>query len=74
MGDTILDFISNGRNGSVMGNRHPYMAPHGVYPCKGNDRWIAIAVENEKQWLALSQIIDQRFWTDRNEFASMDYR
>ena len=74
MGDVILDFISNGRNGSVMGNRHPYMAPHGVYPCKGNDRWIAIAVENDKQWLALSYIIDQRVWTDRVEFASMNSR
>ena len=48
MGDAILDYEVNGRNGRIMGNRHPYHAPHGVYCCKGDDKWIAIGIENDE--------------------------
>ena len=33
-----------------VGNRDPNFAPHGVYPCAGADRWIAIVCENDAQW------------------------
>ena len=44
-GTTILDWSANGRIWSRYGNRSPYKAaaPHGVYPCAGEDRWLAIA-------------------------------
>ena len=35
------------------GNRYPHMAPHGCHPCKGEDRWVAIAVETGEEWQAL---------------------
>jgi crotonobetainyl-CoA:carnitine CoA-transferase CaiB-like acyl-CoA transferase len=35
------------------GNRDEHMAPHGVYPCQGDDRWIAIAVQDDAAWQAL---------------------
>ena len=47
VGDAMLDYIANGRNAHPMGNRHPYLAPHGVYPCEGEDKWIAITTEND---------------------------
>ena len=28
-------------------NSDPLMAPHGVYPCAGDDEWCAIAVEDD---------------------------
>ena len=31
-------------------NSDPTMCPHGVFPCQGNDQWIAIACENDTQW------------------------
>jgi len=52
-----------------MGNASIFAAPHDCYPCKGEDRWCAIAVENDEQWAALAQILggeigaDQRFKT-----------
>ena len=70
MGDTILDFLANGRNGGVMGNRHPCFAPHGVYRCRGEDQWIAIAVENGDQWHGLSQCMDNPAWTREDSFAN----
>lgn len=69
MGDAILDFVANNRNGSLKGNRHPYFAPHGVYPCKGDDKWIAIAVENDQQWLSLSRVMGNPSWAEDDKFS-----
>lgn len=40
------------------GNDHPAAAPHGVYPCAGEDRWCAIAVTTDAQWTALASLLD----------------
>ncbi|MGH0038430.1 MAG: CaiB/BaiF CoA transferase family protein [Myxococcota bacterium] len=37
-----------------MGNRSEWWAPHGIYPCAGQDRWVAIAVRDEHAWRALA--------------------
>lgn len=39
------------------GNDHPRMAPHGVYPAAGEDRWVSIAVSDDEERQALAQII-----------------
>ncbi|MFY0633251.1 MAG: CoA transferase [Vannielia sp.] len=36
-------------------NTDPLMHPHGVFPCRGDDRWIAIACENDQQRAALTE-------------------
>ena len=41
------------------GNRHPDMAPHGCYPCEGDDRWLTIAVRNDSEWQRLCTAIGQ---------------
>jgi benzylsuccinate CoA-transferase BbsF subunit len=37
LGEAMMDYALNGRVARPIGNRHPSMAPHGVYPCRGND-------------------------------------
>jgi benzylsuccinate CoA-transferase BbsF subunit len=49
----LLDYQANGRIATHNGNRLSYAAPHGAYPCRGNDRWCAIAVFDDQQWQAL---------------------
>jgi crotonobetainyl-CoA:carnitine CoA-transferase CaiB-like acyl-CoA transferase len=49
----LLDRQMNGRDGRRHGNRHPSMAPHNVYPCKGDDAWVSIAVGSDRDWAAL---------------------
>jgi crotonobetainyl-CoA:carnitine CoA-transferase CaiB-like acyl-CoA transferase len=34
-------------------NRSPAGSPAGVYPCLGEDRWVAIAVAGDRSWAAL---------------------
>ncbi|MFN8533336.1 MAG: CoA transferase [Dehalococcoidia bacterium] len=38
-------------------NRHPHLVPHGVYRCRGNDRWVAIACERDDDWGRLAKTI-----------------
>ncbi len=50
-----------------MGNRDPLMAPHNLFRCAGDDRWVSIACATEEQWAALSRLLgiedDARFGT-----------
>ena len=53
IGTGVLDFAFNSRRTLRIGNRHPVWSPHGVYPCQGHDQWVAIAVRDQSDWLAL---------------------
>lgn len=41
-----------------MGNRGPYAAPQGLYPCRGEENWLAVAVETDAQWDGLRSALD----------------
>jgi crotonobetainyl-CoA:carnitine CoA-transferase CaiB-like acyl-CoA transferase len=53
-GDAIMDFTLNGTLRGSDGNRHPEMAPHGVYPCRGGD-WLRLAVSSDRAWGAVAE-------------------
>ncbi|EFK95378.1 Formyl-coenzyme A transferase [sediment metagenome] len=71
----LLDFLVNRRVGRRMGNRLPpyarAAAPHGVYPCKGEDRWCAIAVFTEDEWVHFVKAIGCPDWTKDPRFATI---
>jgi len=41
-----------------MGNIDEIMAPHSVYPCKGKDKWVAIAVGTDAEWETLCKVME----------------
>jgi benzylsuccinate CoA-transferase BbsF subunit len=49
----LLDYLVNGVITPRRGNRSAEFAPHGVFPCAGEDRWVAIAVRDADEWRAL---------------------
>ena len=53
----FLDRQANGRSSEAMGNADHFMAPHGVYPAAGDDRWIAISCADNAQWHALANAL-----------------
>ena len=57
LGVSFLETVVNGREPVPVGNDWPYAAPHNVYPCRGEDRWCAIAVETDAQWRALCEVL-----------------
>jgi crotonobetainyl-CoA:carnitine CoA-transferase CaiB-like acyl-CoA transferase len=74
-GAAILDWSANGRAWTRSGNRSPYLpaAPHGIYRCAGDDRWIAIACLTDADWDALAAEIDAP-WTSADRFATLTGR
>ncbi len=57
LGEELLDYTLNGVEGARAGNRHPEHAPHGAYPCTGDDTWVTVAVMNNEQWQALCRVM-----------------
>ena len=56
------------------GNRHPAMAPHGVFPCQGADRWCALAVASDAEWSALCRVLGRPEVADDPRFATLTAR
>jgi len=83
--EALLDFIVNGRVEPRHGNDDPVMAPHGCFRCKGQDKWITIAVQNDHEWKTLCEILNIEEaqakskdysstldrWTNRNELHKL---
>jgi len=69
----LLDYFVNGRVCPRMGNSHDYAAPHGVYRCRGDDRWCAISVMNDTQWQALCKIMEAHrlTWPKEEKFSTL---
>ena len=79
LGPALLDYTVNERVQERAGNRDLAMAPHGVYPASGEDRWVAIAVGSDEQWQALCDAMerpellrDERFATAAARLAHQD--
>ena len=69
--EPVIDFAMNGREVQRDGNRHPQMAPHGVYPCSGDDRWVAISVEDDEQWRAMRGAMGDPPWAAGERFDTL---
>ena len=60
--EALMDFSANGRSGQRIGNQDTVMSPHGCYPCRGDDRWITIAVATDEEWQAVCRVLGQNGW------------
>jgi crotonobetainyl-CoA:carnitine CoA-transferase CaiB-like acyl-CoA transferase len=71
----VLDWTVNGRRsrrpGAPNGNRADFaeMAPHGIYPAAGDDRWVAVACRDDDDWVALRELMNDPALDDR--FATL---
>lgn len=66
----ILDYTVNGRVAERRGNSSPYAAPHGAFPCLGNNKWVAISVSTDEQWQAFCEVIGRPDWSKDIRFQS----
>lgn len=74
LGPAVLDLTVNGRLQQPRGNQHPAAAPHGVYRCQGEDRWIAICAMTDAQWQALRQVLGDPEWAREAAYGSVSGR
>tara|TARA_Y100000768_G_scaffold182015_1_gene136322 strand:- start:1464 stop:2723 length:1260 start_codon:yes stop_codon:yes gene_type:complete len=63
------------REGMPNSNRSqsPKMSPHGIWPTKGHDNWVAIAVRDDREWQILSQIIGET-WSSEDRWTRIEDR
>lgn len=74
IGPAFMDYKMTGKVAGPMGNRHPLdaAAPHGVFPCTGDDRWISIAITTDAEWSGLCEAMGNPDWAAA--FANADAR
>ena len=63
-----------GHDAPVMGNRDEQCCPHEVFPCRDEDRWIAIAVNDDEQFAALAAAIGAPDLRHDPRFRSLELR
>jgi benzylsuccinate CoA-transferase BbsF subunit len=67
----ILDYQANHREFAPKGNKSDLAAPHGVYRCQGDDRWVAIAVLTDEEWHSFGQAIGNPDWVKDPKYATL---
>jgi len=78
-GPALLDWTVNARPMRRAGQPHsnrsfwPPMAPHGIYPCAGDDDWVAIACRNDDDWQRLADTIAAP-WCTASEYSNVQSR
>ena len=70
----IMDYQVNGNIQTRMGNRSPIASPQGVFPCKGEDYWVAITALNQDEWKRFCGAIGQPDMAGKPEFATLEAR
>lgn len=72
--ELVFEYAMNDRVLASTGNRHPGMAPHGCYRCKGEDAWIAITVTSDQEFAALARAMGHPEWASDPRFATLAAR
>ena len=60
-----MQYALNGTQPERAGNRDPDMAPHGCFPCRGEDEWVALACASDDEWRTLAALIDPMLVDDK---------
>jgi crotonobetainyl-CoA:carnitine CoA-transferase CaiB-like acyl-CoA transferase len=53
----LIDHQTGRPSAGQIGNDDPGISPHGLYPCVGDDEWIAISTASPGEWEALCSTI-----------------
>jgi benzylsuccinate CoA-transferase BbsF subunit len=70
LSELVVRCSANGESLARAGNRDAGAVPHGVYPCAGDDAWIAIAVTSDDEWQALVAAMGAPGWAREPRFAT----
>ncbi|MEC8945640.1 MAG: CoA transferase [Chloroflexota bacterium] len=74
LGPHILNYSMQEDVPEYIGNRHPVYAPQGVYPCKGEDRWISITITDDLEWQKLSSLIGSGELSKKDDYNNVQKR
>jgi len=66
----LLDYKVNGQVTMRNANRDPQAAPHGAYPCKGEDSWCVLSTFTDEEWQSLRRAMGDPPWAREKRFAN----
>jgi benzylsuccinate CoA-transferase BbsF subunit len=72
--EAMMDYFMNGKVQGPIGNRDPQISPHGVFPCAGEDRWIAFAAVSDEEFGALCETLGAAAMTRDARYSGMRER
>lgn len=70
IGEYLIDAARTGRTLPPPGNRHLTDAPQGCYRCAGDDRWVALSVDDDAAWAGLGRAMGSPGWAADERFAT----
>ena len=74
VGEGLMAQAMNGSPPPRMANRDPHMAPHGLFRCAGEDRWVSIVVASDAEWRQLCAAMERPDLAGDARFATLDAR
>ncbi|MFC1926174.1 CaiB/BaiF CoA transferase family protein [Chloroflexota bacterium] len=74
IGDAFLEHSANHRNRYRHGNTDCAMAPHNCYRCRGEDKWVSIAIGSDEEWQGFCNAIGDPEWSNEERFSRSDLR
>lgn len=67
----MLIMTMNGSPPPRTGNRIDDMAPHGMFRCEGEDRWVSIACGSDEEWATLCEAMGKPELATDSRFATL---
>lgn len=67
----LLAYSASGYVRQRQGNRAENAAPHGAYPCRGDNRWCAITVLTDRHWEGFRQALGNPEWARDPRFDTL---
>ncbi|MBT3942081.1 MAG: CoA transferase [Chloroflexi bacterium] len=73
-GEASLGYQLTGKVPPRIGNGHLRKAPHGAYPCVGEDKWVAISVGSDTQWSSFRDVMAKPDWANEDRYSTVGGR
>jgi len=71
---TLLEHAANGAVPTRDANHDRVAVPHGVYPTRGDDRWVALSVWSDDEWRSFRVALGEPEWARDATLAHPDGR
>jgi crotonobetainyl-CoA:carnitine CoA-transferase CaiB-like acyl-CoA transferase len=68
--EQVVEYTAYGNLLTRSGNRTAGHVPQGVYPCRGEEQWLALSVATDEQWVGLRKALGDPPWMRDPALAS----
>jgi len=72
LSSAVLEHTVNGAARTRTGNADPFLAPHSMFRCSGEDEWVAVVCESDAQWRELTSVLDRGDLADLTTTERLD--